>query len=77
MTTAWLVEKIPYSEVYLPTEKYTAPVWIHESGLGWTSDANLALRFNTKDDAEIFIRNNSLVAFATEHGWYDMEGDKV
>jgi hypothetical protein len=73
--TAWLIERIGS-----PT-----PLWwsagdeaTHSSPrpAGFRSDANAALRFSRKCDAEAFIRFHCLadLAFASEHEWLALSG---
>lgn len=63
MTTAWLIE-----DRFAP-----GPRWWH--GAGYSSDANEAVRFARKVDAQRVILttllNEDFPLIATEHGWYE------
>jgi len=58
--TAWLLE-------------LSGPLWASftDGDFKWTADANEALRFSRKEDAENFKASFRITAQATEHTWYN------
>lgn len=54
-------------------DEKTPPYWWHP-GHGWTNDANRAVRFCRKEDADAYIENGKFIAgtVATEHKWVSM-----
>lgn len=68
MQTAWLIES---------KNETGAPKWleISETGMGWTQDANDALKFADKKSAEALGNDYGILegvpAIVTEHGWPD------
>ena len=74
--TAWLIERNGQWYAAAPHSRWTTQQAIDASTWreNWTSDANKALRFARKCDAETLIRYESLQnAVATEHVWLERE----
>ncbi len=69
---AWLIER------GLP-EGFTPPVYYgtYTATTKWTTDAFLAVRFESKADAELFIEHQDLPARAVEHGFIRESADSA
>lgn len=73
---AWLVESHKYSEpeyLRLIRESYGHPR-NDSAKVDWTKHANMALRFDRKQDAELFMilmQEYTVLCTAVEHGFMD------
>lgn len=62
MTSKWLIERgQPKGE--------PRAIWLENLLEKWTTDANMAMQFDTRESAEAFLLASKINARAVEHGW--------